>query len=448
MTIVVLVVVAVDIAILAVGMFVLEDRFFDAGWDMALWFVAAAAVGFAAIETPAGPQLGMDMPVLLAAGYVLGPIPAGLIAVAGYVDIREFRGEISVDRALFNRAQTSLCVMAATSVFSLIRGDAEMWPMATVAAILAVVIDSLLNHTLIAGVVALAERVPPRASLSRLKFGSAIDFAGTYACFGLLSLLLAETYASIGASALLLFLMPLALARRALAQTQALARAEDRLLAQGAALSQASERMVDERKEERLSIAAGLHDDVLPPLFKVHLMGQVLRQELATGRLLAMEDDLPELLRATDEASASARSLIRDLRASHLGTAGLARTLQLLIRELSTETDVSLESDIEEVAGSPVVDLLAYQVAREALRNAIRHSRAASIRVSLRRDGTDLRLIVEDDGVGFSQLGVDVHRHFGIALMKERVELGGGLLQVESAVGRGTRVVARLPAAS
>jgi hypothetical protein len=46
--------------------------------------------------------------------------------------------------------------------------------------------------------------------------------------------------------------------------------------------------MVSERRDERLSIAAGLHDDVMPPLFRVHLLGQVLRQELATGQLLAM----------------------------------------------------------------------------------------------------------------------------------------------------------------
>jgi signal transduction histidine kinase len=212
-------------------------------------------------------------------------------------------------------------------------------------------------------------------------------------------------------------------------------------------MREASERIVDERKDERLSIAAGLHDDVLPPLFRVHLMGQVLRQELATGRLLALEDDLPELLRATDEASETVRSLIRDLRTSPLGTAGLSRTLELLVRDLSLETDISLEADIDEVAGSPVVDLLTYQVAREALRNAIRHSHAGSVRISLRRDGDDIRLVVEDDGVGFSQLGVDTQHHFGLALMKERVELGGGLLQVDSAAGSGTRVVARLPAA-
>ena len=56
--------------------------------------------------------------------------------------------------------------------------------------------------------------------------------------------------------------------------------------------------------------AAGLHDDLLPRLFRVHLLGQVLRQQLATGQLLAMEDDLPTLIRATEEASETAQSQI------------------------------------------------------------------------------------------------------------------------------------------
>jgi signal transduction histidine kinase len=446
-TIVVLAVVAIDLVVLATGVILLRASIFDAGWQIAIWLGAVAVVGLAAVDTPEGPQLGMDMPLLLAAGYVLGPIPAGLIAVAGYVDVREFRGDIPLNRAFFNRAQTSLCVMAASSVFLLLPGGSTVWPLAVPIAVLAVAVDSLLNYGLIAGVMALAEHVTPRASLSRLRFGSAFQFIGMYVCFGLLSLLLAEAYRSIGAWALLLFAMPLALARSAFAQSGALASAQTRLSAQGVAIREASDRMVAERKDERLSVAAGLHDGVLPPLFRVHLMGQVLRQELATGRLLAMEDDLPELLRATDEASESVRSLIRDLRTSPLGTAGLSRTLQLLVRDLATSTDILLETHIEDVSGSPVVDLLAYQVAREALRNAIRHSHAESVHISLRRDGGDIRLVVEDDGVGFSQLGVDTQHHFGIALMKERVELGGGLLQVDSAVGRGTRVVARLPAA-
>jgi len=74
-------------------------------------------------------------------------------------------------------------------------------------------------------------------------------------------------------------------------------------------------------------VAADLHDEVLPPLYNVHLMGQVLRQDLAAGRLLDLESDIPSLLRAVDTANETVRGLIRGLRESPLGTAGFARTL-------------------------------------------------------------------------------------------------------------------------
>jgi protein-histidine pros-kinase len=54
---------------------------------------------------------------------------------------------------------------------------------------------------------------------------------------------------------------------------------------------------------------------------------------------------------------------------------------------------------------------------------------------------------VEDDGIGFDPALVDESRHFGIALIRERVELAGGVFQVDARPGRGTRLVARLPLA-
>jgi two-component system sensor histidine kinase DegS len=186
----------------------------------------------------------------------------------------------------------------------------------------------------------------------------------------------------------------------------------------------------------------------MPPLFRVHLLGQVLRQELATGQLLALEDDLPTLLGATDDAREVVRSQIRGLRSSSLGTEGLARTLQLLVRQLELDSHVEFKAEVGEVDATPVVELLAYQVGREALRNAVRHAGATSIRVSLAGEPEGIRLVVEDDGRGFNPQLVDESCHFGIALMRERVELAGGVMTIESTKGMGTTVAVRLPGGS
>jgi signal transduction histidine kinase len=410
--------------------------------DILVWSTAVALAGVAAIQTTDGPQLGLDMPVLLAAGFVLGPIPAGVIAVVGYIDRREFRRQISLERAMFNRAQTSLSVVAAVLVYTWIGDSVGLLPLAAVAA---VIVDGILNFGMIAGIMVLAEEVPPRASLSRLRFGSLLAFAGTYACFGLLSLLLAEVYRAAGAWSLLLFITPLMLARQAMSSSQHLDLSERRLLTQSIALRDVSDQIVKERREERLSIAAGLHDDVMPPLFRVHLLGQVLKQEMATGQLLALEDDLPDLLRATDDATEVVREQIRGLRSSSLGTEGLSRTLRLLVRQLESDSHVMFVADIRDVTATPVIELLAYQVGREALRNAVRHSEAASIVLSLEQEEGWLTLTVRDDGKGFIQAEVDETAHFGVALMRERVNLAGGTLSIDSAKGLGTTVEVRFP---
>jgi signal transduction histidine kinase len=91
---------------------------------------------------------------------------------------------------------------------------------------------------------------------------------------------------------------------------------------------------------------------------------------------------------------------------------------------------------------------LAYQVVRESLNNAAKHAKAGTVHVMLWRDGDDVRVIVEDDGLGFDRRTVDREAHFGIQLMEERVEAVGGRLYIDSQLGRGTRVVAAIPAAT
>jgi signal transduction histidine kinase len=441
----VLAVIGVDLAILIGGFVLSPMQVVELGPHLLAWTAAAAVVGLAAIQTPAGPQLGMDMPVLLAAGYLLGPLPAGLIAFAGYVDLREFRGQIGIERALFNRSQTSLSVMAATGVFVLLGGSTNIVPGAAIAALVAVGIDCVVNFGLVAGVISLHDGVPPGLSLSRLRLGSVFAFSMTYGCFGLLSLLLSEVYGVLGAWGLLLFVIPLVLARQALASAEQLETTKKRLVLQSSELSKATDRVADERRDERLSVAAGLHDDVLPPILKVHLLGQVLRQELASGQLLALEEDLPALIEATDIASDTVRGQIRSLRDSALGTQGLAKTLQLLLRQLELESASTFVAEIEDVSATPVVELLAYQAGREALRNAIHHADASSIRVVLAADDDTMRLVVEDDGQGFVPYLVNESKHHGLALMRERIGLAGGALQIETAVGSGTRITIRLP---
>jgi len=275
--------------------------------------------------------------------------------------------------------------------------------------------------------------------------GQPVPFLLSYISFGLAAVLLAVVYLVAGNWALLAFMIPVLLARQVFVENSRLLDMREAIVEKSRALLTVAGKIADERREERLAVAAGLHDELLPPLYKVHLMGQVLRQDLAMGRLLNLEDDVPELLSATEQASEATQGLIRDLRHSRLGPDGLLGTIHSLIRDVETAFPGRIQLEVEDVGGSPIVQLLAYQILREALRNAVRHAHASLIQVSLSREGPDMRITVEDNGQGFDPETVDADRHFGLLLIRERVELAGGVLNVRSRIGEGTEIIARLP---
>jgi signal transduction histidine kinase len=434
------------LAILLAGLWVSPGSVTKPGWPLLVWAGFIALVGLAPVATTDGPQLGMDLPLLLAAGFLYGPLVAGLLAFVAYVDLREVRGKISHTRAAYNRAQTSLSAMSAALVFGVLGGEVGDWPGAVFAATVALGVDCLVNYSMVVIAVTLSDQGRARQSLSRLKFGPGRVFVLMYGCFGFLGLLLAESYIKLGAWGLCLFVFPVVLGWLAFSQGRRLDETVSHLDLRGRAIESLSGRIADERREERLAVAAGLHDEVLPPLYQVHLMGQVLRQDLSQGRLLALEEDLPQLLAATDEASEALRSLIRDLRASPLGPGGLYATLRLLATELeATNASIRIDLDFDEGEVAAMVQLLAYQVAREALRNAVKHAQATRVHVRVLHESSYLKLIVADDGRGFDPSTVDTTQHFGLQLMRERIELFGGDILVDSKVGAGTNLVARFP---
>jgi len=393
-----------------------------------------------------GHTFALSLPILLAAGMIFPPVAAGILALVGTSDLREIRREISVGHALYNRSQVALSVIAASSLFHSLDGDIYSWPSVLLVALLALVADAIVNMSMLALAWHAARRCSVVDAVLSVVGNNPLPFLLSYACFGLAGVLLAATYEVAGNWGLLAFVIPVFLAREAFVESSRLQDMAEVASEKSRALLVVSEEIADERRDERLSIAAGLHDELLPPLYKVHLMGQVLRQDLANGQLLALDEDLPELLGATEQASEATQALIRDLRRSPLGAGGLVGTLRLLARDVQATTSCRIQLEAEEVGGSPVVQLLAYQVAREALRNAVRHSKAGRVFVSLTREGSDMRLVIADDGRGFEPHSVDTERHFGLQLMRERVELAGGVLHVESLLGEGTQIVVRLPA--
>ena len=410
------------------------------------WLLVVALADLLPVPIWGSVELMMSFPVLLAAALVFPAYVAGSLSLIGTLDLRELRREISPLRGLYNRCNVAASVMTASWIFHLFGVGVLDWPQVVGAALLALVADMLVNFTLVIAGTHLLTGLSPMRLMRNVYGGSHPEvFFGGYACFGLLAVLMATVYVAAGNAGLIAFAIPLLLARQMFVHWKRLGEVNLALLQKDRALSAAANKVVDERREERLALAAEIHDEVLPPLYKIHLMGQVVKNDFASGRLLDLEADVPDLLQSVEAADSALRDMVRDLRQSTIGPGGLVETLRLLAEQMEASGQFRVETDLKPVGGSALTHLLAYHVAREAMSNAARHSGASTILVALDQDQDSIRLRVSDDGQGFNPLTVDTSSHFGLQLMRERSELAGGSLVVSSGLGEGTLVLARLP---
>jgi signal transduction histidine kinase len=188
------------------------------------------------------------------------------------------------------------------------------------------------------------------------------------------------------------------------------------------------------QEEERARIARELHDEV----------GQAL-----TGLILGLEglpgdrvEALKELARHT---LTEVRRLALDLRPSVLDHLGLEAALRRYVREYAERTGVEVDLSFHLTRPLPQeLETVVYRVVQEALTNVARHSGSPRASVGVVEVLGEVRVFVEDEGRGFDPEAVDPGRQ-GLLGMRERVELLGGRLSVESAPGQGTRVQVRLP---
>jgi signal transduction histidine kinase len=209
---------------------------------------------------------------------------------------------------------------------------------------------------------------------------------------------------------------------------------------------QAEEKQISMVLEERTRIARDIHDTLAQGF-----TGIVIQLEVAED---ALADD-PEaarahLLRARSlarESLAEARRSVWALRPEILEQPDLVSSIASLVSDVTRESPLSIEFT-NHGTPRPLLyemenDLL--RLCQEALTNALRHARAANLRVALTFDPQHVQLCVEDDGQGFDPSLQPHSRGFGLQGMQERVERWGGNLTLASQPGQGTRLMVRVP---
>jgi signal transduction histidine kinase len=205
--------------------------------------------------------------------------------------------------------------------------------------------------------------------------------------------------------------------------------------------------------EERSRLARDLHDALTQRLFSLNLTIEAAAATAAGPDPAATLEALRQARALVDASLAELRSLIFELRPPALEIDGLAGALrkhaELLSRAHGLPTAVTDGRPAGGAGPSPAGERELWRVAEEALSNALRHSAASAVTVTLAADGPGgvTVLTVTDDGVGFDPAARAIAaRRLGLISMRERVEALGGTFEIVSAPGRGTTVRASVPA--
>jgi signal transduction histidine kinase len=204
---------------------------------------------------------------------------------------------------------------------------------------------------------------------------------------------------------------------------------------------------IESSEQERKRWALELHDDTLQGLAGLGMtLGSALRASSQKEARAHIEDAISQI----KEESSKLRSLIAELRPAALDEIGLRAAVEGLLERTSSVHDfdvtaeISLASDEDNVRLAPEIESTAYRIVQESLTNAGKHANASNVEVRVAEADGHLDVAVRDDGRGFEPSAP--RSGFGLTGMRERVEMLGGKLAVESSpAGLGTLVRASIP---
>ncbi|MEU8529576.1 MULTISPECIES: GAF domain-containing sensor histidine kinase [Streptomyces] len=223
------------------------------------------------------------------------------------------------------------------------------------------------------------------------------------------------------------------------------------ILAQHAAIALTNARLYERSREltiaeERSRLAHELHDAVSQKLFSLRLTAQAAAALVDRDPARA-KGELQQVAALAAEAADELRAAVVELRPAALDEDGLVHTLRTQVQVLDRAHTARVTFDGSGVRALPAAQEEALlRVAQEALHNALRHSGAERVEVTLVRHGQGALLTVTDDGRGFEPSAVrKAGRHLGLVSMRDRAGGVGGRLTVTSAPGRGTTIEMEVP---
>jgi PAS domain S-box-containing protein len=247
------------------------------------------------------------------------------------------------------------------------------------------------------------------------------------------------------------------LEQRVQARTAELAAANERLRAEVAERMRAEEVVQQEQRrlrqllevyeQHRQLIAYDIHDTVCQRLTGALMTFEGCTRQLRPECQAATREGFARVLQLLQEGIRESRRLMSGLRPPILDESGLVAAIDYLVCENQgvSGLEVSFDHDVRFHRLVPPLETAIFRIVQEGLTNAQRHSSSQRVRIRLSHAGGPIRVEIEDWGKGFDPRHVHENR-FGLEGMRERVQLFGGTLQIDSQPGQGTRIRVELPA--
>ncbi len=211
-------------------------------------------------------------------------------------------------------------------------------------------------------------------------------------------------------------------------------------------LQSLSHRLVQAQETERRHIARELHDEA----------GQALTSLMVGLRLLEQKADDPEIVvvrvaelkSTTNDVLENLHRLAMDLRPASLDHLGLTAALRQYIETFGRKNSLIMQYEViglDDKRLPSAVETNLYRIVQEALTNSVRHARATRVDVLLEQRDNQVITIIEDNGVGFDTETIGQTGRLGLLGMRERAEMLGGSLVIESTIGTSTTIYVEIP---
>jgi PAS domain S-box-containing protein len=210
-----------------------------------------------------------------------------------------------------------------------------------------------------------------------------------------------------------------------------------------------SHRILHAQEEERKRISRELHDDITQTLVGINVSLASLARE-ATVNPRELRRKIARTQRLVAKSVDIVHRFARELRPTSLDDLGLIASLHSLMNDFAKRTRLHVHlttfAGVEQMSGARRTAL--YRVVHSALTNVARHAEATRVTVTIEKIHDFVRMEITDNGKSFDLKQVsrrDRNKHLGLLGMRERVEMVGGTLSVESGSGRGTTIRAQIP---